>query len=227
MRPLSGVLTPPQDVSIGRCGHLTPPLCLLFHHFRTWQKDHKLSVVFMFYCRLYQFVCYVTASSCIVISCSPCRINRFRWPLKRPERRHLRVLCFKGSSILLCLSEGATFYFDTGAPFLFALVRKSSILLCLSEGAPFYFALEGAPFCFDSEGAPFYSSLSEKAPFFFASGRRSSSLFCLGHKELDSTLSLSEGASFYFDSCYQKESHSTLTFYSPEKGTVNLWLCTP
>jgi len=71
---------------------LNTPIVSSLSPLQTWQKDHKLSVVFMFYCRLYQSASYVTASSCIVISCSPCRINRFRCLLIRPERRHLRVL---------------------------------------------------------------------------------------------------------------------------------------
>jgi hypothetical protein len=36
--PLSGVVTPPQDVCIGRSGHLTPPLCLLFYLFKSDKK---------------------------------------------------------------------------------------------------------------------------------------------------------------------------------------------
>jgi hypothetical protein len=185
----------------------------------------------MFYCRLYQFACYVTASSCIVISYSPCRIKRFRCLLKRPEKRHLRVLCFKGSSILavsqkelhsaltqelhstLPQSEGAPFYFvSVRMSSILLWLRRSSILLCLSQ-KKLHSALPHA------EGAPFY----------FVSVRRSSILLCCYQKELHSTCFSQKGL---HSALTQKELHSTLLlsegalfyFVSVRRGFILLWL---
>jgi len=218
------------DTSSGRLYRevwsLNTPIVPSLSPLQTWQKDHKLSVVFMFYCRLYQFACYVTASSCIVISCIPCRINRFRCPLKRPERRHLRLLCFSQRELYSALSVRRSYLL---------LWLRSSILLCLSQ-KELHSALTQKELHSTLTQKEFHSTSpqSEKAPFCFASDRRRSSillflsqkelhsrssilLFCY-QKELHSTSLLSEGAPFYFASGAPFYFDSGAPFYFDSEG---------